>query len=162
MFVILCYIDTLRQSYKGMLYQRCHTLAMRPPIRRKVVSSDNLSILAVFCVSSMHQPKVLAWLYKHFSFLFNHNPYAVGIVIYIRYRQIKLLILDHSDLIQSTSAIKLSWFSLWVGLGSCLGISIVANFQETNVRIIHFVGAFICFGFGTIYFWIQACRINVC
>lgn len=85
---------------------------------------------------------------------------AVGIVIYIRYRQIKLLILDHSDLIQTTSATKLSWISLWIGLGSCLGISIVANFQETNVRIIHFVGAFICFGFGTVYFWLQACIVR--
>lgn len=32
----------------------------------------------------------------------------------------------------------------------------VGNFQETNVRIVHFIGAFCCFGFGTIYYWLQA------
>lgn len=45
--------------------------------------------------------------------------------------------------------------ALWIGLGSCLGISIVGNFQETNVRIAHYVGAISCFGCGTIYFWMQ-------
>lgn len=46
--------------------------------------------------------------------------------------------------------------ALWIGLGSCLGISIVGNFQETNVRIAHYVGAISCFGCGTVYFWMQA------
>lgn len=32
----------------------------------------------------------------------------------------------------------------------------MANFQETNVRLVHFIGAFTCFGSGTIYFWIQS------
>lgn len=81
---------------------------------------------------------------------------TVGIVIYIRYQQIKLLVSDHIDLIESQIATKSGIICLWIGIGSCLGISIVANFQETNVRIIHFIGAFICFACGTIYFWIQA------
>lgn len=46
--------------------------------------------------------------------------------------------------------------SLWIGFLSCFGISIVANFQETNVRIVHYIGALFCFGFGTTYFWIQS------
>lgn len=30
-------------------------------------------------------------------------------------------------------------------------------FQETNVKYVHYTGAFMCFGFGTVYFWIQVC-----
>lgn len=89
-----------------------------------------------------------------FGQLVNIGSVLLGIVIYIRFRQIERLGLHHPNL-QPT--IK-SWndFGFWFGMGSCLGISIVANFQETNVRIVHFIGAFTCFGSGTIYFWIQA------
>lgn len=77
-----------------------------------------------------------------------------GIVIYIRFRQVERIILHHQNLIPSVKTLNDVGF--WFGMGSCLGISIVANFQETNVRLVHFVGAFTCFGSGTIYFWIQA------
>ena len=65
--------------------------------------------------------------------------------IYTRYRQVL------KDLIG-----VLNKKSLYVGLASCYGISIVANFQETNVQIMHYVGAFNCFGMGTVYFWMQS------
>lgn len=89
-----------------------------------------------------------------FGQFINIGCVLLGIVIYIRYRQIQQLMSHHIQLITTTS--KYNNFALWIGLTSCLGCSIVANFQETNVRIIHFVGAFTCFGFGTIYFWFQA------
>ena len=38
---------------------------------------------------------------------------------------------------------------------SCLGLSIVANFQETSIFYVHLAGAFLCFGGGLIYCWIQ-------
>uniref|UniRef100_A0A6B2E6C5 Putative conserved secreted protein n=1 Tax=Phlebotomus kandelakii TaxID=1109342 RepID=A0A6B2E6C5_9DIPT len=89
-----------------------------------------------------------------FGQLINMGCVLLGIVVYIRYRQICVLCDYHNDLRDSTW--KLNSRGLWIGFGSCLGISIVANFQETNVRIVHLVGAFLCFGLGTIYFWIQA------
>lgn len=60
----------------------------------------------------------------------------------------------HPDLKRFTE--RMNNKALWIGLGSCLGISIVGNFQETNVRIAHYVGAISCFGCGTVYFWMQA------
>lgn len=78
----------------------------------------------------------------------------MGLVIYIRYRQIIQIYVQHDEIRLLTE--RLNWTGVWIGLGSCLGISIVANFQETNVRIMHYVGAFLCFGCGTVYFWIQA------
>lgn len=78
----------------------------------------------------------------------------MGIVIYVRYRQIQELADANPSLQQRIG--RLSWCALWVGFGSCLGCSVVGNFQETNVRLVHFIGAFCCFGLGTVYFWLQA------
>lgn len=78
----------------------------------------------------------------------------MGLVIYIRYRHIIQLYSRHPDLKRFTE--RMNNKALWIGLGSCLGISIVGNFQETNVRIAHYVGAISCFGCGTVYFWMQA------
>lgn len=46
-------------------------------------------------------------------------------------------------------------WALILGLLAVLGLTIVANFQETSVLLVHFVGAFMCFGCGTAYFWTQ-------
>lgn len=78
----------------------------------------------------------------------------LGIVIYVRYRQIEQLIYHHPDLMQTSA--RMNKTAMWLGIGSCLGCSIVANFQETNVRYMHYVGALNCFGLGTAYFWLQA------
>lgn len=89
-----------------------------------------------------------------FGQFINMGCVLLGIVIYIRYRQIEQLLSHHPELIESTD--KLNRLAVWLGILSCLGCSIVANFQETNVRFVHFGGAFTCFGVGTAYFWIQA------
>ncbi|ETN58063.1 transmembrane protein 77 [Anopheles darlingi] len=78
----------------------------------------------------------------------------LGITIYVRYRQIQEISYRHSDVRQAIG--RYSVVAFWIGIGSCFGISIVGNFQETNVRIAHYVGAFLAFGFGTVYFWIQS------
>lgn len=77
----------------------------------------------------------------------------MGITIYVRYRQIQEIGLRHSDVHRAVERINGPAF--WVGMGSCLGVSIVGNFQETNVRPVHYVGAFLAFGMGTIYYWMQ-------
>lgn len=89
-----------------------------------------------------------------FGQFINIGSVMLGIVIYIRYRQIERLTIHHPSLIGTIK--RWNDVGFWFGIGSCFGISIVANFQETNVRIAHFVGAIMCFGSGTIYFWIQA------
>ncbi|KAI6243743.1 DNA damage-regulated autophagy modulator protein 2 [Aphelenchoides fujianensis] len=37
---------------------------------------------------------------------------------------------------------------LWIGYASALGVSIVANFQESNVIVVHYLGALLAFGSG--------------
>uniref|UniRef100_A0A182YEY7 CWH43-like N-terminal domain-containing protein n=1 Tax=Anopheles stephensi TaxID=30069 RepID=A0A182YEY7_ANOST len=89
-----------------------------------------------------------------FGQFINMGCVLLGITIYVRYRQIQELSYRHSDVRQALG--RCSDVAFWIGIGSCLGISIVGNFQETNVRIVHYVGAFLSFGLGTVYFWIQS------
>lgn len=78
----------------------------------------------------------------------------LGIVVYTRYRQIKLIMCHHKDVFKSSA--KLNKFALWIGGGSGFGLSIVANFQLTNVPVVHYLGAVSCFFLGNVYFWLQA------
>lgn len=89
-----------------------------------------------------------------FGQLINIGCVLLGIVVYIRYRQIEQLIIHHPSLMETSA--KMNNTAMWLGIGSCLGCSIVANFQETNIRIMHYIGALNCFGLGTAYFWMQA------
>ncbi|XP_077294279.1 DNA damage-regulated autophagy modulator protein 2 [Arctopsyche grandis] len=88
-----------------------------------------------------------------FGQLINIGCVLLGVTMYIRHRQI----LELRCVYPLASSIKrLNDLSLWFGAFSCLGLSMVANFQETNVKYVHYTGAFMCFGLGTVYFWIQA------
>lgn len=89
-----------------------------------------------------------------FGQLINIGCVLLGIVVYIRHRQIEQLIFHHPELHESSA--RMSRTAMWLGIGSCIGCSIVANFQETNVRYMHYAGALTCFGLGTAYFWLQA------
>lgn len=53
--------------------------------------------------------------------------------------------------------LKRSWntASKWCGVIACFGVSLVANFQETAVTVMHFLGALGAFGVGAVYFLIQ-------
>lgn len=88
-----------------------------------------------------------------FSQFVNMGAVLLGIVVYIRYRQIEELMYDYADLIKSTG--KLNKIAIWYGFGACLGLSMVANFQLTNVPSVHYFGALSCFGSASIYIWFQ-------
>lgn len=86
-----------------------------------------------------------------YSFIFWYLL-SVCILIYVRYCEI----CQYYELYSiSNRVIQLNKLGLWLGIFSCLGLSIVANFQETNVKYVHYFGATLCFGLGTAYFWIQ-------
>lgn len=73
-------------------------------------------------------------------------------MVYIRYCEVCQYYESYSI---SPKVIRLNKAGVWLGVFSCLGLSIVANFQETSVKYVHYFGATLCFGVGTIYFWIQ-------
>ncbi|XP_076068255.1 DNA damage-regulated autophagy modulator protein 2 isoform X1 [Oratosquilla oratoria] len=83
----------------------------------------------------------------------NFGAFVIFITIYVRYRQIAEFYRNHSA---SSTIVRLNRAGLWLGSISALGISVVANFQETNVFFVHLTGAIIAFGLGTAYLWVQA------
>lgn len=50
---------------------------------------------------------------------------------------------------------KSNKLSISFGCIACLGLSIVANFQETNAMEVHLTGAGMAFGIGSLYFLFQ-------
>ncbi|XP_011645315.1 DNA damage-regulated autophagy modulator protein 2-like [Pogonomyrmex barbatus] len=78
-------------------------------------------------------------------------------MIYVRYSQVKECIKTFAS---STSLPKWNYWALVFGLISSAGLSIVANFQETSVIVVHLIGALLCFGGGTAYFWTQVYKIK--
>jgi len=52
--------------------------------------------------------------------------------------------------------IRLNKVALVFGIVSSLGASIVANFQEDAVSVVHIIGALMVFGGGILYCWVQS------
>uniref|UniRef100_A0A3P8ZWL8 CWH43-like N-terminal domain-containing protein n=1 Tax=Esox lucius TaxID=8010 RepID=A0A3P8ZWL8_ESOLU len=46
--------------------------------------------------------------------------------------------------------------SIILGFISCLGISLIGNFQQSVMKEVHLLGAFLAFFVGLAYFWLQA------
>ena len=70
----------------------------------------------------------------------NIVSFLVILTVYVRYKQIEQY---YRDILYPESAriMKVNWIALCVGSASAFGLSIVANFQETNVFRVHMVGA---------------------
>ncbi|XP_071551080.1 DNA damage-regulated autophagy modulator protein 2-like isoform X2 [Panulirus ornatus] len=83
----------------------------------------------------------------------NIGAFAILVTIYVRFRQIAELYRNHSS---SSNIVRLNRVGLFIGSLAAFGISIVANFQETNVFFVHISGALLAFGLGTGYLWVQA------
>ncbi|XP_078276560.1 DNA damage-regulated autophagy modulator protein 2b [Rhinoraja longicauda] len=66
--------------------------------------------------------------------------------MYVRYKQVEALNRDKVSVI-----LRLNQISLGLGLISCLGLCIVANFQKTTLIQAHITGAVLTFGMGIIY-----------
>nr|CAD7572490.1 unnamed protein product [Timema californicum] len=79
--------------------------------------------------------------------------------VYIKYRQVceRLKINQESKLIKPRTNLIVAW----LGAASCLGISMVGNFQVSNEKLIHAAGAGMCFICGTVYFCMQEKLLSV-
>ncbi|KAJ8977605.1 hypothetical protein NQ317_011777 [Molorchus minor] len=84
-----------------------------------------------------------------FGFMLNIATVLMFIVIYVRYQQLKFC--------PEIEAPKyLNNLSFTLGILACLGVTLVANFQESNVISVHALGALFAFGCSTMYCCIQA------
>ncbi|XP_060577473.1 DNA damage-regulated autophagy modulator protein 1-like [Ruditapes philippinarum] len=81
-----------------------------------------------------------------FGQLVNMGAVLGGIIIYIRYKQI---------LKQTTVVKTLNRASFFIGLLSIFGVSLVGNFEQTSVVVVHLIGAFLAFAVGFVYIILQ-------
>uniref|UniRef100_H2Z5I8 CWH43-like N-terminal domain-containing protein n=1 Tax=Ciona savignyi TaxID=51511 RepID=H2Z5I8_CIOSA len=81
-----------------------------------------------------------------FGQMLNISAVAALACLYIRYKQ---------QWEKFNTVNRLNKFAMFLSVLICLGISLVANFQETSVFSVHILGAMLAFGLGTLYAFIQ-------
>ncbi|KAK2145833.1 hypothetical protein LSH36_654g01068 [Paralvinella palmiformis] len=82
-----------------------------------------------------------------FGQLLNLAALLIGLNIYVRYKQIEHHLSHHNNI----KLQRANHVSLYIGLIAAFGMSMVGNFQETNVLVVHLIGAILAFGIGGVY-----------
>uniref|UniRef100_A0AC34FCT9 DNA damage-regulated autophagy modulator protein 2 n=1 Tax=Panagrolaimus sp. ES5 TaxID=591445 RepID=A0AC34FCT9_9BILA len=88
-----------------------------------------------------------------FGQLLNVAALFLAATVYLRHRQIVEFYWHHHQ--QPGKWRSISCGLLFLGYTSAFGVSMVANFQESNVIYVHYTGALLAFGCGLIYAWAQ-------
>lgn len=88
-----------------------------------------------------------------FGQLLNIAAFMLAVCVYIKYVEVQCLI--QSIAAENGISGTFNKATLCVGLTSCVGLDMVANFQDSNVIVVHMLGAFLCFAAGTLYFIFQ-------
>ncbi|XP_075632098.1 DNA damage-regulated autophagy modulator protein 2 isoform X2 [Balearica regulorum gibbericeps] len=84
-----------------------------------------------------------------FGIMLNISAFLGMATMYVRYKQVYALNPEKSKIIM------LNKTGLTLGLMSCFGLCIIANFQKCILYYIHVVGACLTFGVGAIYMLVQ-------
>ncbi|XP_073987211.1 uncharacterized protein isoform X2 [Rhodnius prolixus] len=87
-----------------------------------------------------------------FTQLLNTTSILLACCVYIRHLQIQKQIELKWNL---KHKLKLNRIATYCGYVSCLGLDIVGNFQVSNLKEVHYIGAVLCFIGGSIYFIFQ-------
>uniref|UniRef100_A0A671PG11 DNA damage-regulated autophagy modulator protein 2-like n=1 Tax=Sinocyclocheilus anshuiensis TaxID=1608454 RepID=A0A671PG11_9TELE len=88
-----------------------------------------------------------------FCFMLSISAFSGNAVLgtmYVRYKQVQALISASESGLQ-----LLTYTCLLMGIVSTVGMCFVANFQKTDMRSIHLLGAGLTFGAGTLYVLVQ-------
>nr|XP_026692660.1 DNA damage-regulated autophagy modulator protein 2 [Ciona intestinalis] len=89
-----------------------------------------------------------------FGQMLNISAVAALACLYIRYKQVDGY-LEKLEMTKFNIVNRLNKIGMFFSVLICLGISLVANFQETSVLYVHLVGAMLAFGLGTLYEFLQ-------
>nr|CAB3239934.1 DNA damage-regulated autophagy modulator protein 2 [Phallusia mammillata] len=90
-----------------------------------------------------------------FGQMLNISAVAALACLYVRYKQVTGYT-EMLDMEKTRIVTILNKVSMAMGVLICLGLSLVANFQETSVLGVHICGALMAFVLGTIYAFIQS------
>lgn len=86
-----------------------------------------------------------------FGQLLNISTMLAFATMYVRYKLVASMVN-----IDSTRLHLLNKISLGFGIIAAFGMSVVGNFQESNVLIVHLIGALMVFGVGALYAILQS------
>lgn len=84
-----------------------------------------------------------------FGQLLNLSSVLAAITIYIRYMQVRQFVESKPRLRYQNQV------CLVFGLLAAMGMSVVANFQESSLLVVHLIGATLAFGLGLCYGWLM-------
>ncbi|KAL4645870.1 DNA damage-regulated autophagy modulator protein 2-like isoform X4 [Arapaima gigas] len=85
-----------------------------------------------------------------FGLMLNVSSFLGVATMFVRYKQVKAL-----TSWEDRGVRRLNAAGLGLGLGSCFGMCVVANFQKTVIISMHVLGAAMTFGLGTLYILVQ-------
>ncbi|GLV31128.1 uncharacterized protein CBL_12201 [Carabus blaptoides fortunei] len=85
-----------------------------------------------------------------FGLMLNVGSLLMGLVLFVRYKQIKMIMQSHDR--HNRILNLMNMFCFLTGMIAAIGACIVANFQETSEITTHLFGAMLCFGVGSAYF----------
>uniref|UniRef100_A0A8C4WR24 DNA damage regulated autophagy modulator 1 n=1 Tax=Gopherus evgoodei TaxID=1825980 RepID=A0A8C4WR24_9SAUR len=86
-----------------------------------------------------------------FGFMINISAFLGAATMYIRY-----LIIEKQNESSNFMSPSCNLITLCIGLLGCIGMGIVANFQELSVPSVHDGGALVAFGSGVVYITLQS------
>uniref|UniRef100_A0A8C0J5J4 DNA damage regulated autophagy modulator 1 n=1 Tax=Chelonoidis abingdonii TaxID=106734 RepID=A0A8C0J5J4_CHEAB len=86
-----------------------------------------------------------------FGFMINISAFLGAATMYIRY-----LIIEKQNDSSNFMSPSCNLITLCIGLLGCIGMGIVANFQELSVPSVHDGGALVAFGSGVVYITLQS------
>uniref|UniRef100_A0A674K6D8 DNA damage regulated autophagy modulator 1 n=1 Tax=Terrapene triunguis TaxID=2587831 RepID=A0A674K6D8_9SAUR len=86
-----------------------------------------------------------------FGFMINISAFLGAATMYIRY-----LIIEKQNESSNFMSPSCNLIALCIGLLGCIGMGIVANFQELSVPSVHDGGALVAFGSGVVYIALQS------
>uniref|UniRef100_A0A2D4HHZ6 CWH43-like N-terminal domain-containing protein n=1 Tax=Micrurus lemniscatus lemniscatus TaxID=129467 RepID=A0A2D4HHZ6_MICLE len=84
-----------------------------------------------------------------FRIMFCFTSFLGIATMYVRYKQVSALNPEEPKMLRLNKA------GLVIGMISCFGICVVANFQKNVISVIHAFGASLTFGIGIIYILVQ-------
>ncbi|XP_064635581.1 DNA damage-regulated autophagy modulator protein 2-like isoform X3 [Lineus longissimus] len=89
-----------------------------------------------------------------FGQMMNFGALLIILTVHIRYKQIVEYYADAA--VMNTSILRINKVSEYCGYLAGFGLSVVGNFQETNVIVVHIIGAIMAFGLGMVYAYLQS------
>lgn len=87
------------------------------------------------------------------SCILNVVSVFIAIFVYLRHRQVETILSVHNDI--NKCVVIENEIVIWLGLGACVGLNVVANFQEFYSPIIYYIAGGVWLSFGTIYIVLQ-------